>query len=132
MKFSYNNRKRYVIIIISKAGQNTPKSVCYDLREGLAIKLEKGVTVMNKVSELNELLSNAKITDLLSKKEKEEKKSKALWVLAIVGAVAAVAVIAYGVYRFFIPDYLDDFEDDLEDDFEDDFFDDEETTEEEE
>ena len=73
-----------------------------------------------------EMINNAKITELLNKKKaEEENKSFVLWILAIIGAVAAVAGIAYAVYCFFTPDYLEDFEDDFEDDFDDDFFNDE-------
>ena len=77
---------------------------------------------MNK---LEDLVSAAKLNDLLHKKEEEKAKNTVLWALAIIGAVAAVAAIAYGVYRFFTPDYLEDIEDDFDDDFDDDFFEDE-------
>lgn len=77
---------------------------------------------MNK---MEELLSMAKLNELLGKKDAEKEKHTALLVLAVIGAVAAIAAIAYGVYRFFTPDYLEDFEDDFEDDFDDDFFEDE-------
>ena len=77
---------------------------------------------MNK---LEDLVSAAKLNELLHKKEEEKRKNTVLWGLAIIGAVAAVAAIAYGVYRFFTPDYLEDFEDDFDDDFDDDFFEDE-------
>lgn len=79
---------------------------------------------MNKVEDL---LSFAKLNDIMRKKEKEEIAEKesntVLRILAVVGAVAAVAAIAYAVYRFFTPDYVDELEDDFEDDLEDDFFD---------
>ena len=81
---------------------------------------------MKKIDEL--IASNAKLAELLGKKEEPEKKCcrAIVWVLAIIGAIAAIAAIAYGVYRYMNPDYLDDFEDDFEDGFEDDFFEDEE------
>mgnify|MGYP003499734477 FL=1 len=79
------------------------------------------VIVSNK---LEEILSAAKINELLHRKEKEEdKKSSLLWILAIVGAVAAIAGIAFAVYKFLTPDYLEDFDEDFDDDFDDDFYD---------
>jgi len=75
---------------------------------------------------LDDILSAAKISELIKKDEPAEKTgNKILWVLAIIGAVAAVAGIAFAVYKYLTPDYLDDF-DDFDDDFDDDFFDDEE------
>ena len=68
-------------------------------------------------NKVEELLSAAKIGDLLHRQEKTEKSHKWVKVLAIIGGVTAIAAIAYGIYRFFAPDYLDDFEDDLDDDF---------------
>lgn len=71
---------------------------------------------MKKIDEL--LASNAKLAELLGKKEEPEKKCGRVivWVLAIIGAIAAVAAIAYGVYRYLNPDYLDDFDfDDFDD-----------------
>ena len=63
-----------------------------------------------------EMINNAKITELLNKKKaEEENKSFVLWILAIIGAVAAVAAIAFAVYRYMNPKYAD-FEDDFEDD----------------
>ena len=77
----------------------------------------------------DELISTAKITDLLNKKRaEEENKNCVLWVLAIIGAVATVALIAFAVYRYMNPKYSDfdgDFDyDEFEDDFEDDDIDD--------
>ena len=74
-------------------------------------------------SKLEELLSAAKLDDIIRSLKKpepveEKKKNPLRWVLAIIGAVAAVAAIAYAVYRFVTPDYLDDFDDDFDDDFE--------------
>ncbi len=64
------------------------------------------------------------MNDIIKKNDAAEKeKSCFLKVLAIVGAIACIAAIAYGVYRYFIPEYLDDFDDDF-DDYDDDFFDD--------
>ncbi len=72
-----------------------------------------------------EMINNAKITELLNKKKaEEENKSFVLWILAIIGAVAAVAAIAFAVYRYMNQSTLilmvtliyDEFEDDFEDD----------------
>lgn len=76
---------------------------------------------MKKIDEL--IASNAKLSELLGKKEEPKKKcgNVIVWVLAIIGAVAAIAAIAYGVYRYMNPDYLDDFDfDDLDEDYDDD------------
>ena len=78
---------------------------------------------------IEEMINNAKITDLLNRKKvEEENKSCVLWLLAIIGAVAAVAAIAFAVYRFMNPKYADfdgEFDyDEFEDDFEDDDIDD--------
>ena len=65
-----------------------------------------------KTQELTpELLKEAKINDLLNKKEEEKKPSKTLIIFAVIGVIVAVAAAVYGVYRFFTPDYLDDFDD---------------------
>ena len=75
---------------------------------------------------IDDLVNNAKISQLISKnKVEEERKSCILWVLAIIGAVASVAAIAYAVYRHMTPRYLDDFDgyfdyDEFDDDFDDD------------
>ena len=73
---------------------------------------------MKKIDEL--IASNAKLAELLGKKEEEPEKKCGrviVWVLAIIGAIAAIAAIAYGVYRYLNPDYLDDFDfDDFDDD----------------
>ena len=81
---------------------------------------------MKKIDEL--IASNAKLAELLGKKEEpvEEKKccNTVVWVLAIIGAIAAVAAIAYAVYRYMNQESLDDFDfedDDFEDDSDDDF-----------
>ena len=70
-------------------------------------------------AKLDELINNAKITELLNKKKQEEEnKSCILLILAIIGAVA------FAVYRYMNPKYSDfdgDFDyDEFEDDFEDD------------
>lgn len=71
---------------------------------------------------LEDLLNQAKVSELLHKKELEQKnKNTLLIVLAVIGAVAAVAAIAYAVFSYFAPDYLDDFDDDFLDDFDDDY-----------
>ncbi len=77
---------------------------------------------MKKIDDL--IASNAKLAELLGKKEEPEKKCGRVivWVLAIIGAIAAIAAIAYGVYRYLNPDYLDDFDfDDFDEEYEDDF-----------
>ncbi len=77
---------------------------------------------MKKIDEL--IASNAKLAELLGKKEEPEKKCcrVIVWVLAIIGTIAAIAAIAYGVYRYLNPDYLDDFDfDDFDEDYEEDF-----------
>lgn len=73
---------------------------------------------------LEDLLSVAKVSDLMNKKEKEE--NKIVWALAIVGAIVAIAGIAVAVYKYLTPDYMDDFDEDFDDDFDDDFFEDDE------
>lgn len=78
--------------------------------------------IMNKIEDM---ISVAKLQEVLHKRDSDKVKKVVLWVLAIVGAIAAVAAIAYAVYRFFTPDYLEDFEEEFEDDFEDDYFEDE-------
>ena len=74
---------------------------------------------MKKIDEL--IASNAKLAELLGRKEEEPEKKCGrviVWVLAIIGAVAAIAAIAYGVYRYLNPDYLDDFDfDDFDEEF---------------
>ena len=86
---------------------------------------------MKKIDEL--IASNAKLAELLGKKEEEPEKKcghVVVWVLAIVGAIAAIAAIAYGVYRYMNPDYLDDFDfDDIDEEYEDDFEEEEELVE---
>ena len=75
---------------------------------------------MKKIDEL--IASNAKLAELLGRKEEEPEKKCGhviVWVLAIIGAIASIAAIAYGVYRYLNPDYLDDFDfDDIDEDFE--------------
>lgn len=66
----------------------------------------------------DDLISVAKLSELVNKKE-EKKDNKIVWTLAIIGAVAAVAAIAFAVYKYLTPDYLDD--DDFDDLFDDDF-----------
>ena len=72
-----------------------------------------------KDAKLSEVISMAKLNDLLGREEKEKKPSKTMIIFAVIGIIVAVAAAAYGIYRFFTPDYLDDFEDDFEDEFED-------------
>jgi len=86
---------------------------------------------MKKIDEL--IASNAKLAELLGRKEEEPEKKCGrviVWVLAIIGAVAAIAAIAYGVYRYLNPDYLDDFDfDDFDEEFDEDFEEEEEIVE---
>lgn len=79
-----------------------------------------------KDARINEVISAAKINELLKKEDAKKKPSKTLIIFAVIGVIVAIAAAAYGVYRFFTPDYLDDFEDDFDDDFDDDFFEDDE------
>ena len=79
-----------------------------------------------KDAKLSEVISMAKLNDLLGREEQQTTPSKTMIIFAVIGIIVAVAAAAYGIYRFFTPDYLDDFEDDFEDGFEDDFFEDEE------
>lgn len=78
------------------------------------------------MTKIDELLNNAKLSELLHKnKVEEERKGRLVWVLAIIGAVASIALIAYGVTRYFAPKYLEDFDgdfdyDELDEDFDDD------------
>ncbi|MCD8231203.1 MAG: DUF4366 domain-containing protein [Clostridiales bacterium] len=78
------------------------------------------------MSKIEDLISAAKISELLAKKDEMDKKSIVCWVLAIVGILAVIVVAIYLIYKFFAPDYMDDFEDEFDDEFEDDFFDDDE------
>lgn len=83
---------------------------------------------MVHMSRIDDLLNNAKLSELIHKnKVEEERKSRIVWVLAVIGAIASVAAIAYAVYRYFGPSYLDDFDGDFDyDELDDDFdFDDE-------
>lgn len=80
---------------------------------------KKGWLIMS--GRIEEIVNNAKITELLNKKKAdEENKNCVLWILAIIGAVAAVAAIAFAVYRYMNPKYVDFDYDDFEDDFDDD------------
>ncbi|MCI6858718.1 MAG: DUF4366 domain-containing protein [Eubacterium sp.] len=81
---------------------------------------------------MDELLSVAKLSELLNKKKEDGESRKVLWALAIIGAIAAVAGIAALVYKYLSPDYLEEIDEDFDDDFDDDFFDDEEEPEKEE
>ncbi len=66
---------------------------------------------------IEEMVSAAKLNEILRKRDDDKIKKTIIWILAIVGTVAAIAAIAYGVYRYFAPDYLEDFEEDFEDDY---------------
>lgn len=72
-----------------------------------------------------EVLSMAKLQDLIHGKKEDGEGKKVLWALAIIGAVALVIVIAVAVYKYLTPGDIDEFGDDFDDDFDDDFFDDE-------
>lgn len=76
---------------------------------------------MNKIEELiaETKIAEAKLNELLHKREDEKQKNTVIWVLAIIGAIAAVAGIAFAVYKFMTPDYLEDFDEDFDDDFDD-------------
>lgn len=76
---------------------------------------------MNKIEELiaETKIAEAKLNELLRRKEDEKEKNTVIWVLAIIGAIAAVAGIAFAVYKFMTPDYLEDFDEDFDDDFDD-------------
>ena len=88
--------------------------------------LEKsGLTAYVGSAKVSDVLSAAKLNNLIKKEEEEKKPSKFVIIFAIIGIVVAVAAAIYGIYRFFTPDYLDDFEDDFEDEFDNDFFEDE-------
>jgi hypothetical protein len=71
-----------------------------------------------------EVLSMAKLQDMINTKKEDGEGKKVLWVLAIIGAVALVIVIAVAVYKYLTPDNVDEFDDEFDDDFDDDFFDD--------
>jgi flagellar basal body-associated protein FliL len=71
---------------------------------------------MNKIEEL---IAEAKLNELLHKREDDKQKNTIIWILAIIGAVAAVAGIAFAVYKLMAPDYLEDFDEDFDDDFDD-------------
>ena len=71
-----------------------------------------------------EVLSMAKLQDMISAKKEDGEGKKVLWILAIIGAVALVIVIAIAVYKYLTPDEIEDFDDEFDDDFDDDFFDD--------
>lgn len=87
-----------------------------------ALKDDAKVWALDARDRAEDLVSKAKLTEYLHKREQEdEKKNCILWVLAVIGAVAAVAAIAYAVYRFVAPDYLEDYDDyDFDDEFTDD------------
>lgn len=85
------------------------------------------------MEKLENLISIAKLNNLLNKHEEESKcecskKKTACCVLAVVGVVVLVAVLAYGLYKYLKPDYLEEFEDDEfeDEDFDEDFLLDEE------
>lgn len=74
-----------------------------------------------------DVISSAKLSQILRKDREEERKNTLLWILAIIGVIASVAAIAYAVYRHVTPRYLDDFDGDFDyDEFDDDFDDDDE------
>lgn len=76
---------------------------------------------MNKIEELiaETKIAEAKLNELLHKREDDKQKNIIIWILAIIGAVAAVAGIAFAVYKLMTPDYLEDFDEDFDDDFDD-------------
>ena len=64
-----------------------------------------------------EVLSMAKLQDMISTKKEDGEGKKVLWILAIIGAVALVVVIAIAVYKYLTPDDIDDSGDEFDDDF---------------
>jgi flagellar basal body-associated protein FliL len=84
----------------------------------------KGSRVMN--GKLDELLSFAKISELIRKNEvSEEKKRQLTMILAICAVILAAAAVAFVIFKLVSgedEDFDDDFDDDFED-FEDDFVD---------
>ena len=64
---------------------------------------------MNKVEEF---LANAKLNEIIKKKENKCGKT-VLKVLAVIGVVAVIAAVAYALYRYFNPN-CDDFADEFE------------------
>ncbi|MBQ3546392.1 MAG: DUF4366 domain-containing protein [Lachnospiraceae bacterium] len=83
------------------------------------------------MEKLENLISIAKLNNLLYKQDEEgkcDKKKTVCTILAVIGIIAVIAVIAYSIYKYLKPDYLDEFEDeDFEDeDFDEDFLDSEE------
>ena len=70
-------------------------------------------------NKIEELMSTAKLNELLHKKKLEDQKKSTIYtVLAIIGVVTVIAAIAFAVYKYLIPEYFDDFDDDFDDDFE--------------
>ena len=88
--------------------------------------------MMNKLDDVQALMAAniAKIQELIAQKEEDDDMKETgkciVKVFAIIGVIVAIAAAAYGIYRFFVPDYLDDFDDDFDDDLDDDLFEDEE------
>lgn len=72
-----------------------------------------------------EVLSMAKLQEMVTSKKEDGEGKKVLWILAIIGAIALVVVIAIAVYKYLSPDDMDEFDDDFDDDFFDDDYDDE-------
>ena len=72
-----------------------------------------------------EVLSMAKLQEMVTSKKEDGAGKKVLWILAIIGAIALVVVIAIAVYKYLSPDDMDEFDDDFDDDFFDDDYDDE-------
>ena len=72
-----------------------------------------------------EVLSMAKLQEMVTSKKEDGEGKKVLWILAIIGAIALVVVIAIAVYKYLSPDDMDEFDDDFDNDFFDDDYDDE-------
>ena len=87
--------------------------------------------MMNKFDDLQALTAAniARIQDFITHREEDEDMKETgkfiIKIFAIIGVIVAIAAAAYGIYRFFVHDYLDDFDDDFDDDLDDDYYEDE-------
>ena len=77
-----------------------------------AIKLndfmQKKDSIINRKNEIlekaDDMISLAKLNELLDKREEEKQKKSILWIFAVIGGVAVLVAACYAVYRFFTPD----------------------------
>lgn len=89
------------------------------LRRSCMIR-EKGCASMN--GKLEEILSMAKVGELIRKNELTEEKKRNLAIcLSVFAAVLAVIAIILVIYKIVTKDDYDEFDDDFDDDFYDDF-----------